>query len=311
MILRFHRRNTIMEWVNYHHLLYFWTVARLGSVTKASKELHLAQSTVSGQISRLEESLGEKLLKKSGRNVVLTDVGHMVFRYADEIFSLGREMMTTLHGRPTGKPLKLRVGITDVMPKLISHRLLQPALSLTEAVQLVCHEDKTERLLASLALHELDLVLSDAPLPATTRVRAYNHLLGECGLSFFAAPELAAAHRRGFPASLDGAPLLLPTRNTLMRQSLDQWLAKHEIRPNVIAEFEDSALLKVFGEHGAGVFPAPTIVERDIRDTYGVRVVGRAHDVRERFYAITVERRMKHPAALAITAHAREKFFRA
>jgi len=298
-----------MEWLNYHHLLYFWAVARHGTITKASKELNLAQPTISGQIRTLEETLGEKLFVKSGRNLVLTDVGQAVYRYADEIFSLGREMMDTLKGRPTGKPLKLRVGITDVMPKLISHRLLQPALALDEEVQLVCHEDKTERLLAHLALHELDLVLADAPLDASIRVRAFNHLLGECGVSFFAVQGLWSAHRRGFPRSLNGAPMLLPTANTLLRRSLDQWLTKNDITPKVIAEFEDSALLKVFGESGAGIFPAATVVEKEICDAYGVRVVGRTEDVRERFYAITIERRLKHPAALAISAFARDQLF--
>ncbi len=298
-----------MEWLNYHHLLYFWSVARHGSITKASKELSLAQSTISGQLRTLEESLGEELFTKSGRNLVLTDAGQMVFHYADEIFSLGREMMHTLKGRPTGKPLKLRVGITDVMPKLISHRLLEPALDMEEEVQLVCHEDKTERLLASLAIHELDLVLSDAPLGASARVRAFNHLLGECGVTFFGTDELRAAHRRRFPRSLDGAPLLLPTANTLLRRSLDEWLAKNSLYPKVVAEFEDSALLKVFGEYGGGIFPAPTIVEDEICATYGVHVVGRTEEVRERFYAITVERRIKHPAARAISEFARKQLF--
>jgi LysR family transcriptional activator of nhaA len=298
-----------MEWLNYHHLLYFWAVGRHGSITKASKELNLAQPTISGQIRTLEDTLGEKLFAKSGRNLVLTDAGQMVYRYADEIFSLGREMMDTLKGRPTGKPLKLRVGITDVMPKLISHRLLEPALQLNEEVQLVCHEDKTERLLANLAIHGLDLVLADAPLDASTRVRAFNHLLGECGVSFFATQDMRDAHRRRFPHSLDGAPMLLPTANTLLRRALDQWFAKNSIYPNIIAEFEDSALLKVFGEYGAGIFPAPTIVDKEICDTYGVRVVGRTDEVRERFYAITIERRIKHPAARAISEFAREQLF--
>ena len=298
-----------MEWLNYHHLLYFWAVARHGSITKASKELSLAQPTISGQIRTLEDNLGEKLFAKSGRNLVLTDAGHMVYRYADEIFSLGNEMLDTLKGRPTGKPLKLRVGITDVMPKLISHRLLEPALNLDDEVQLVCHEDKTERLLANLAIHGLDLVLADAPLDTSTRVRAFNHLLGECGVSFFAVPDMQKTHRRRFPQSLNGAPMLLPTTNTLLRRSLDQWFAKNSIYPNVIAEFEDSALLKVFGEYGAGIFPAPTVVSKEICDTYGVRVVGQTEDVRERFYAITIERRIKHPAARAISDHARQQLF--
>jgi len=298
-----------MEWLNYHHLLYFWAVARHGSITKASQELHLAQSTISGQLRTLEESLDEELLTKSGRGVVLTEVGQVVYRYADEIFTLGRELISTLKGRPTGKPLRLRVGISDVMPKLISHRLLAPALRMDDAVQLVCHENKTDRLLAELATHGLDLVLADAPLAAQSRVRAFNHLLGECGTSFFAVAELCEGRRKGFPESLDGAPMLLPTDSTVLRRSLDQWFSRHDIYPNVVAEFDDSALLKAFGEHGAGVFPAPSIVEQDIRDTYGVKVVGRTDEVTESFYAITVERRMKHPAAVAISEFARSELF--
>ena len=298
-----------MDWINYHHLLYFWQVARLGSITKAAEEMRLAQSTISGQIRTLEEALDEKLFMKSGRNVVLTEVGHVVYRYADEIFHLGKELMDTLKGRPTGKPLKLRVGVTDVMPKLISHRLLEPALAMDVEVQLICHENKTDRLLADLAVHSLDLVLADAPLAHSARVRAYNHLLGESGVTFFAVRELSESHRRRFPRSLDGARMLLPTENTLMRRSLDVWFQKMEIFPNIVAEFEDSALLKVFGEHGAGIFAAPTIVEKDIRDTYQVNVVGRTDEVTERFYAITVERRMKHPAAVAISEYARHELF--
>ena len=298
-----------MDWLNYHHLLYFWAVARHGSVTKASKELNLAQSTISGQIRTLEEALGEKLLMKSGRNVVLTEVGHVVYRYADEIFALGREMMDTLKGRPTGKPLKLRVGITDVMPKLISHRLLEPALAMGEDVQLVCHENKTDRLLADLAVHGLDLVLADAPLAAHARVRAYNHFLGECGLTFFGVRDLAQKHRRRFPQSLDGAPMLLPTDNTLLRRALDTWFNKIGVYPSIVAEFEDSALLKVFGEYSAGVFAAPSIVEKEIRETYNVHVIGRTDEVKERFYAITIERRIKHPVAIAISDYARKQLF--
>ncbi len=298
-----------MEWLNYHHLLYFWAVARHGSVTKASEELRLAQPTVSGQIRTLEDALGEKLFRKSGRSLVLTETGHVVYSYADEIFSLGRELMDTLKGRPTGKPLKLRVGITDVMPKLISYRLLQPAFAMDDQVQLVCHEDKTERLLADLAVRGLDLVLADAPLSPGVRVRAYNHFLGECGITFFATRELSEAKRRSFPRSLDGAPMLLPTENTLLRSSLDHWFEKEGIHPNVVAEFEDSALMKVFGEYGAGIFPAPSIVEKEIRETYGSRVVGRTDEVKERFYAITVERRIKHPAAVAISEFARGQLF--
>jgi LysR family transcriptional activator of nhaA len=296
-----------MSWLNYHHLLYFWSVARLGSVTKASEELHLAQPTISSQIRTLEESLGEKLFVKSGRGLKLTEAGQLVFRYADEIFSLGRELRETLRGRPTGKPAELRVGIAEVLPKLVTFKVLEPALS--AGVRLVCTEGTSERLLADLALQTLDLVLADAPVGAGVRVKAFNHLLGESGVGFFAAPRLLTGNRRRFPEILHGAPMLLPSRSTLMGHALDQWFARAGVVPNIVAELEDSALLKVFGEQGAGIFPAPSVVERAVRDIYHVRVVGRTEEVRERVYAISVERRVKHPVVSLIIDQARARLF--
>jgi len=298
-----------MEWLNYHHLLYFWTVARTGGVSAASAELRLAQPTISGQLRALEEALGEKLFHRVGRRLELTEMGRMVYRYADEIFTLGRELMDAVRGRPTGRPVRLMVGAADVLSKLITYRLIEPALKLSEPVHVVCREDKPERLLADLALHELDLVLSDAPIHPSVKVRAFSHLLGECGVTIFGTKELAARHRRGFPRSLDGAPCLLPTENTSVRRNLDQWFGQHGIRPKVVSEFEDSALLSSFGERGTGLFPGPTAIENEIRRQYGVAVVGRLDQVRERFYAISVERRLKHPAVLAISAAARERLF--
>lgn len=298
-----------MEWLNYHHLLYFWMAARHGSVSKAAAELRLAQPTLSGQIHALEDSLGEKLFQRVGRRLVLTDVGQAVYRYADEIFSLGREMMDMVKGHPAGRPLRLVVGISDAMPKLIAHRLIEPALHLPEPIRLVCREDQPERLLAELAIHQLDVVLTDAPASPSVRVKAYSHLLGECGVVFFAAPALAARYRRGFPQSLDGAPFLLPGENSALRRSLDQWLAAKEIRPHVASEFDDSALLKVFGQAGAGVFAAPAAIEDQVRRQFGVRVIGRTDDLRERFYAITVEKRLTNPAVVAISSAAKGELF--
>lgn len=298
-----------MEWINYHHLLYFWVVAKEGTVTKAAEVLRLRQPTVSEQLKNLEESLGEQLFDRSRRRLALTDSGRLVFRYADEIFHLGQELQDTLAGRPSGRPSKLRVGVSDVVPKLVLHRLLEPALRMPEPVQIVCREDKTDRLLAELSVSDLDLVLADVPLGGQARVRAFNHLLGECGVSFFAVPELAKAHRKQFPASLDGAPMLLPTDNTLLRRSLDHWFDAIGVRPRVVAEFEDSALLKQFGQHGEGVFTGPSAIEHEIIDQYGVRVLGRTEHVVERFYAITVERRIKHPAVRAISDAAHESIF--
>ncbi|HJL19953.1 MAG TPA: transcriptional activator NhaR [Sandaracinaceae bacterium LLY-WYZ-13_1] len=298
-----------MDWLNYHHLLYFWMVAKEGTVTAAAKQLRLSQPTVSEQVKSLEDSLGEALFHRVGRRLELTDVGQVVYRYADEIFGLGREMMDTLKGRPTGRPAKLHVGVSDLVPKLILHRLLEPALRLEEPVQVVCREDKTERLLAELSVQGLDLVLAEVPIGGQARVRAYNHLLGECGTTFYGHPALTAELADGFPGSLDGAPVLMPTENTILRRQLEHWFEKLDLRPRIVAEFEDSALLKVFGQYGEGVFPGPTAIEGEITAQYGVQIVGRTEELRERFYAITVERRIKHPAVLAISETARARIF--
>jgi LysR family transcriptional activator of nhaA len=298
-----------MAWLNYHHLLYFWTVAREGSVTKACALLNLTQPAISAQLRTLERSLGEKLFEKRGRTLALTDTGRVVYRYADEIFTIGRELQETLAGRPSGRPVRLTVGVVDATPKLVAYRLLEPVLRGPEPVHLVLREDRLERLLTDLALHALDIVLSDTPVPPPARVKAFSHPLGECGVTIFGAPSLAATYRRRFPASLDGAPFLLPTDNTTLRQSLDQWFARHGVRPNVVAEIEDSAVLKVFGQNGVGLFAAPSIVEPQVRRQYSVRAVGHISDVRERFFAISVERRIRHPAVLALTSSARHEFF--
>ena len=298
-----------MEWLNYHHLLYFWMVAREGGMAKAAARLRLSHPTVSGQVRALEEALGEKLFVKAGRRLVLTDVGQLVYGYADEIFSLGRELLDTVKGRPTGRPQRLVVGIAEIVPKLIAKRLLDPARALSPQVLLVCREDKTERLFGELAAHELDVVLSDTPLPPGSGVRAYNHLLGECGVTIFARKDLAARHREGFPRSLDGAPMLLPTGSTSVRRSLDQWFDERGVRPALVAEFDDSALLKVFGQDGMGLFPSPTAIEQEVCQQYGVVRVGRIAEVRERFYALSGERRIRHPAVSAICDAAREELF--
>ena len=298
-----------MNWLNYHHLLYFHTVAREGSVVRAAQLLHLTQPTVSGQIKTLEDALGERLFDRVGRRLVLTDVGRLVYRYAEEIFSLGRELMDVLNDRPSGRPFRLVVGVADVMPKLVVQRLLEPALALPEGVHLVCREDKTDRLLAALALHELDVVLSDSPMAPGLGVKAFSHLLGESGVTFLARKPLAGKLARQFPASLDQAPMLLPTENTALRRSLDAWFDAQGITPRVGAEFEDSALLKVFGERGLGVFPVPSVVEAEVCRQHGVAVVGRATGLVERFYAISLEKKLKHPAVVAISDGARRDLF--
>ena len=298
-----------VEWLNYHHLMYFWTVAREGSIAKACRQLHLSQPTISAQIRRLEESLGEKLFVRSGRSLILSEVGRVVFRYADEIFTLGREMTDTLAGRSTGRPVRLTVGITDAMPKLIAHRLLEPALRLPESVLLVCREGRPQQLLVDLATHGLDLVLSDTPVGPEVKVRAFSHLLGESDVTVFGTAELAERHRRGFPDSLRGAPFLLPTEGSALRRTLEQWFHASRIRPAVVGEIQDSALMKVFGSAGLGLFAASSVIRREVQQQFDVRAVGRLEQVRERFYAITVERRLRNAAVVAISDSAREKLF--
>ena len=290
-----------MEWLNYHHLLYFWMVAREGSIARAGEQLRLAQPTISGQIRMLEDQLGEKLFQRSGRTLVLTDVGRLVFEYADQIFALGREMLDTLKDRPTGRPLRFQVGVTDEVSKIIACRFLQPALSAASPVHIVCREGPLERLVAELATHALDLVLADAPIGPTIKVKAYNHVLGESSVTIFGAPKLAASYRSRFPRSLDGAPFLLPTETKVLRRSLDQWFEKHELRPRIVGEFDDTALLKTFGQAGAGLFAAPSAVEGEVVQQYGVAALGRLDEVKERYYAISVERRLKHPAVVAVS----------
>jgi LysR family transcriptional activator of nhaA len=299
-----------MEWLNYHHLLYFWSVAKEGGVAKAASKLRLAHPTVSGQIRALEHALGEKLFVKQGRRLVLTEMGTVVYGYADEIFALGRELMDTVKSRPTGGPLRLVVGIADVVPKLIVKKLLDPARTGPTQVRMVCREGKTERLLTELASHNLDVVISDSPLPAGSTVRAFNHLLGECGMSVFARKDLAARYRKRFPKSLNGAPMLLPIEATTQRRALDVWFDANGVRPKIEAEFDDSALLNVFGQDGAGLFAAPTAIEGFIKKHYEVALVGRLPEIRERFYAISIERRIRHPAVVAICQSAREELFK-
>jgi LysR family transcriptional activator of nhaA len=299
----------LMERLNYHHLLYFWMVAREGTVASAAAQLRLAQPTLSGQVHALEDALGEKLFERAGRGLRLTEMGKVVYGYADEIFALGRELAGSVKGRPSGRPLRLAVGVSDAMPKLVAYRLIEPALALPQTVRLVVHEQSTERLLAALALHELDVVLTDRVAPPGVSVRAFNHLLGDCGVTLFASPRVAARYRRRFPRGLDGAPFLLPGETSTLRRALEQWFEKQRIQPLIVGEFDDSTLIKVFGQAGKGVFAAPSIIESSVRKQYGVSIVGRLERVREHFYAVSAERRIKHPAVVAITESARRELF--
>lgn len=305
----FSSQDSFMEWLNYHHLFYFWTVMREGSITAACSKLNLAQSTVSAQLSKFEEVLGIKLFMRVGRDLKPTDAGHHVYRYADEIFSLGSELIDSLRGRPAVGPISLKVGLVDVIPKLIARKLLAPARKIPEQVRLICHEGKEEQLLAELALHNLDVVLTDAPLRSNLSIKAYNHLLGECGVSFLGVERLAQPLRHNFPYSLNGAPMLLPMAKSSFRGKLDQWFDRIGIHPVIIGEFDDNALLKVFGQAGDGIFAAPTVIEKEVELQYQVQAIGRTDKIRQKFYAISVERIIRHPAVAAISQAAQEKLF--
>ncbi len=295
--------------LNYQHLLYFWVIAREGSIARATTVLNLTQPTISTQLKTLERSLGAALFERRGRGLVLTDIGQLVFRYADEMFRTGRELTQALARGSGAMPTRLVVGISDSLPKLTTWRLLQPALAITPRFRLTCRIDKTERLVADLASHALDVVLADTPVSPSSPVRTFNHLLGECGVTIFGAESLAKRYRRGFPESLDGAPFVLQTENTALRRSFDAWCIAHDVRPEITCEVEDVALLQVFGQEGMGLFAAPTVVEAQIRRQYSVRVVGRLPDVRERFYAISVERQLVHPGVVALSEAARTRLF--
>jgi LysR family transcriptional activator of nhaA len=287
--------------INYKHLHYFWVVAKRGGVTRASETLHITPQTISGQISMLEDNLGEQLFRKVGRNLELTEAGRVAMSYADEIFSLGGELEDSVRNMLSTRPLTFKVGIADVVPKTISYRLLSPALELDEPLRLVCRESSLELLLAELVLHKIDLVIADGPIPSGVQIRGFNHSLGECGVSFLATPKLAKGLKRDFPQSLNGAPLLLPSDINMVQPRLLSWFDAQHVYPSIVGEFDDSALMKVFGQAGRGVFIAPTAIANEICQQYGVEEVGNIDEVKEQFFAISLERRITHPAVAAIT----------
>jgi LysR family transcriptional activator of nhaA len=294
--------------LNYQHLLYFWTVVREGSITQASEVLHLSAPAISAQLKTLEARLGEKLLEKSGRTLAPTEAGQVVYRYAEEIFGLGRDLLATLAQRPTGRPLRFVVGIDDVLPKEIAYRLLDPALRIVQPVRLVCHEGTLERLTVDLAAHDVDVVLSDAPMSPRLDIRAYNHPLGRCDVLWMGPKALAKKMLRSFPQSLNGARILLPTDDTAIRRSLDQWLDRRDVRPVPIAEFEDYALLREFARAGHGIAPVPAVLAGQFHDRYGFEIIGRAEGVEAQFFAISLERKIRHPALVAVMEHAAATF---
>jgi LysR family transcriptional regulator, transcriptional activator of nhaA len=298
-----------MEWLNYHHLRYFWTVARKGGVRKAAEELHVSQPSISAQLRVLEESLGQKLFRRSGRNLVLTETGQLVLNYADEIFSAGRELMNAVKQRPGKHPVRLNIGLTDAFPKLIAWQILRAAFRSDEPVHVVCREGELGPLVNHLQAHRLDIVLADEPASSTLKTKTFNHRLGDSGLTFCAIPVLAAKLRPNFPQSLNGAPALLPATNMGMRAALETWFDTHEIHPRLVGEFEDSALMEVCSSGGRGFTVVHTVVDRTALKHYNLRVIAKVKDCRSEFYAITAERRVKHPAAVAITEHAYSHLF--
>lgn len=297
-----------MDWLNYHHLRYFWTAAKEGSLARAADRLHVSQPSISEQIHELEEALGEKLFRREGRRNVLTDTGQIVFGYAEQIFALGRELTNVVKQGPSAKTLRLNVGVTDSLPKLVTNEILRPVFSMQQSVHVVCREGKMEDLLAQLATHRLDIILSDEPASSNTSVRTFNHHLGETGTVICAEKRLAAKLRRSFPDSLDAAPALLPAENSSLRRALDIWFREQNITPRIVGEFDDLALLNMMAAEGRGFVAMPAVAINDAASQFGYRIIGKVDQCRIQFHATTAERRIVHPAVLLITSQARDMF---
>lgn len=298
-----------MEWLNYHHLRYFWAVASEGTLARAAAKLRVSQPSLSEQIRELESSLGEKLFRREGRNNKLTDVGQVVFGYAEEIFALGREMMNTVKQRPGAKTLRLYVGVVDSFPKLVAHEILKPVFTLPHTVHVICREGKMEDLLAQLVAHRLDIVLADEPASSSTNFKTFNHRLGDSGTTFCAGRKLAARLKKNFPKSLHDAPALLPSENTPFRRTLEAWFREQRIQPRVVAEFEDFALMKLMGAEGRGFIAVPTVAAKEAMGHYSFQIIGQSSECRAQFHAITAERRIVHPAVALLSATARRELF--
>jgi LysR family transcriptional activator of nhaA len=296
--------------MNFKHLYYFWVTARAGGIMRAGEQLHTTPQTLSGQIKLLEEWLGRKLFRKTGRQLELTEHGRLALGYADQIFNLGSELEGALRQvRGVQQRLDFRVGVADSVSKSVAYRLLEPALSIGQPVKLLASEGKFDELLAALALHRLDLVIADEPMPRRVSVKAFNHALGRSPLSFFCAPKLKSRIQDGFPACLDGLPMLVPGATSSVRRQLEDWFARHQVAPVVVGEFDDAALMKAFGREGQGVFMAPSVLDAETCSQFGVEVIGRTTELVEEFYAVSVERRITHPCVLAITDAARGQLF--
>lgn len=298
-----------MVTLNYKHLRYFWTVAKAGSIARAAQQLQRTPQSISGQIQDLESALGTELFRRAGRGLELTDVGRHALLYADRIFTLGDELLDDLRERPARRALEFKVGVAEGMPKAMVYRMIEPALQLAEDVRLICREGRLPFLLADLAVHRFDMVIADRPMPANLNVRGFSHLLGECGLTFFGSPQLLDTLPGTFPALLDQAPFLLPGEDAAIRPRLLRWFDEQDIRPRIVGEFDDSALMNSFGQTGTGLFVAPTATAAYLCKQYRVRVIGHAPAVKEQFYAITTDQRLEHPAVVALSRAAREDIF--
>ncbi|MGA8135546.1 transcriptional activator NhaR [Pseudomonas sp. MWU12-2037] len=295
--------------LNYRQLHYFWVVARTGSIVRACEQLNLTPQTISGQISLLEQTFGVELFRKAGRQLELTEAGRRTLPYAEQMFQLGNELEAMLRTQPNEQQRLLRVGVADVVPKSIVYRLIAPTMELDEPIRITCREDKLERLLADLAIQRLDLVISDSPMPSHLDIKGYSQKLGECGISFFATSALAARHAEDFPRCLHGAPLLIPGQESVVRSRLLRWFAEQHLHPRIVGEFDDSALMQAFGQSGSGIFIAPSVIAEEVCRQYGVKLIGQTDAVSESFYAISVERKVKHPGIVAITEGARRELF--
>lgn len=294
-----------MEFLNYHHLRYFWMVAKEGGLSRAAKKLNVSQPTISAQVQALENVLGQKLFDRGGRNLALTDAGRHALTYAEEIFSTGRDLVDSIKLRPTSRPLRLHLGVADALPKLVTYQIIEPIFHLPQLVQISCRETKLTDLLGELSAYQLDIVLADEPASAGASPHVMNHFLGECGVAFCAEPRLARKLRRGFPQSLNGAPALLPMSNTGLRRSLDKWFHAAHVRPRLVGEFEDAALVNVLAVNGLGFMTVPTLVVDEAVRRFGFQIIGRTNECEQQFYAITAERKLTHPAIVAITSRAR------
>ncbi|NIA00129.1 transcriptional activator NhaR [Massilia sp. CCM 8734] len=298
-----------MSNLNFKHLRYFWMVGKTGSIARAAEQLHLTPQSISGQLTEFASTLGVELFRRSGRNLELTDTGRRILSYAETIFNTGDELLDIVRDQSLKTALAFRVGCADSVSKLIACRLVEPALSLAEPLRLICREGRLASLLADLAVHRLDLIIADRPMPPHLSVKGYNHMLGESGLSVFATAALAATLTGTFPACLDRAPLLLPGEDFAIHHKLLQWLANQQLRPRIVGEFDDSAMMKAFGQSGAGAFFAPAVIARQVCEQYAVVELGTVPGLVEQVYAITTERRMSHPATLAISQRARRELF--